>query len=274
MLEINNNSQAYFVSDLHLSNSTPKTLNAFETWLATVSRPNTLIFILGDLFDVWLGDDYTDETVLRVKTALQSSHSAGCKLFFMHGNRDFLIGDAFCDEVNCEMLPDPEFLLINNLVVLITHGDQLCTDDTNYQRFRHMTRSNNWVEDFLTKPLLERVAYAEKVRTQSNTEKKNKTEAIMDVNQKAVDNAFAGKWPDNTLLGRSDVVLHGHTHRCAVHGKKQPGLLKNTLQSELTQGQRIVLPDWRFDENNQTGAKGGFLLINANAQIQMHLLNN
>ena len=139
MIEIPKQGAAFFASDLHLSEETPKTLEAFEIWLASVAQADTLIFLLGDVFEVWYGDDYSDPTTERVAHAIQSAHATGAKVYFMHGNRDFLLGETFAETAEFEILPDPEFLLVHHKVVLITHGDQLCTDDKAYQKFRQQS---------------------------------------------------------------------------------------------------------------------------------------
>ena len=164
----------FFISDLHLSDTTPLTLNAFERWLASTARENQHIVILGDLFDAWIGDDHSTECIERVKRALTSAHDCGASCHFMHGNRDFLIGDAFLDNTKLDLLPDPYVVDLFGVDTLLTHGDQLCVDDIEYQKLRDLTRTEVWQSDFLSKPLSTRKKIANAVRKQSETEKKVK----------------------------------------------------------------------------------------------------
>ncbi len=273
MIELSNNSIPYFISDLHISHRTPKTLQAFEHWIATVSSPNSHIFILGDLFEIWFGDDYTDEVVQRTQSAFIHSKDAGSTLYFMQGNRDFLIGDTFCKQVGFKLLTDPDFIQINQHIILLTHGDQLCVDDQDYQRFRHMTRSNNWIDNFLSQPLADRIELANSIREHSERDKSHKKIEIMDISQSAVNNAYLGHWPDGRLIGRSNVILHGHTHRCAVHGLNQPGLINQSCHGKLHHQLRFVLPDWDFDYPKEK-FNGGYLTIQHDGTFQLNLLHS
>jgi len=257
LIEIPQQGAAFFASDLHLSEDTPKTLEAFENWLASVAQEQTLIFLLGDLFEVWYGDDHSDSTSERVIQAVQSAKSAGAMLYFMHGNRDFLLGEQFAEAAGFEILPDPEFLLVNHQVVLITHGDQLCTDDKAYQKFRLQSRDEKWQKNFLALPLKQRIEMAKAIRSESKIHKANSAMSIMDANLQAVAESFKGKWPDGYYIGKSDVILHGHTHRCAIHHtltSPAPTSPEST-QGQLQKGQRIVLPDWDFDEPEKTAQR-------------------
>lgn len=273
MLELSKNGSAYFASDLHLSHETPKTLEAFENWLASISQDEALVFLLGDVFEVWLGDDYIDEIATRVRQAIRASEAAGAKLYFMQGNRDFLLGETYCNESGIELLLDPEFLRVGKQIVLLSHGDQLCTDDIGYQKFRAVSRSDQWIESFLSKPIEERKEFAKQARQESAKHKKNSAMAIMDVNLKACSEAFSGHWPDGTYLGKSQVILHGHTHRCAVHGEQDPGLITESYSGQLDNNQRIVLPDWDFDSDTRTGHKGGFLTLRGDESFDLTLFN-
>lgn len=274
LIEIPEQGAAFFASDLHLCADTPKTLDAFENWLANVSQPHAQVFLLGDLFEVWFGDDHEDEVTDRVSQATQAAHAAGARVFFMHGNRDFLLGETYAEQAQIEILPDPEFLLVNHQVVLITHGDQLCTDDRAYQKFRQQSRDEKWQTNFLSQDLQKRKEIAFAMRAESKAHKAKTTMAIMDVNQQAVEQAFKGKWPDGYFIGKSNVLLHGHTHRCAVHEQGQTTSPATQSQvGELKQGQRIVLPDWDFDHPREQSAKGGFLKLTPDGQFQLTLFN-
>ncbi|MCR2746651.1 UDP-2,3-diacylglucosamine diphosphatase [Limnobacter parvus] len=275
MIEIPQHGAAFFASDLHLSEHTPHTLDAFENWLASVSQDDALIFLLGDLFEVWYGDDYSDATSNRVVQAIQSAKSAGAKVYFMHGNRDFLIGETFAEAAGLEILPDPEFLLVKHHVVLITHGDQLCTDDKPYQKFRTQSRDEKWQANFLALPLEKRIETANSIRTESKAHKANSALSIMDANTQTVAESFQGKWPDGYYIGKNDVILHGHTHRCAIHpdlSSKAPTKPEST-QGELLKGLRIVLPDWNFDNPEKNRPKGGFLKMLATGEYSLNLFS-
>ncbi|KYP11554.1 MAG: hypothetical protein A0129_06785 [Limnobacter sp. CACIAM 66H1] len=275
MIEIPPSGAAFFASDLHLSEQTPNTLEAFENWLANVAQDQTLIFLLGDLFEVWYGDDYSDSSSKRVTQAVQSAKSAGATLYFMHGNRDFLLGDQFAEEAGLEILPDPEFLLVNHQIVLITHGDQLCTDDKTYQKFRLQSRDDKWQKNFLSLPLQQRIEMAKAIRSESKIHKANSAMSIMDVNLQAVAESFKGNWPDGYYVGKSDVILHGHTHRCGIHHtlNAPAPITPESAQGQLQKGQRIVLPDWNFDEPEKNRPKGGFLKLDSKGEFSLNLFN-
>lgn len=273
MLDLPASCKAYFASDLHLSNDTPKTLEAFEHWLASVASPNHQIFLLGDIFEVWLGDDYSDDLIIRVRNALLAAKGAGAAVHFMHGNRDFLLGEDFCERSAMDLLPDPEFINCNNMAVLITHGDQLCTDDKAYQKFRQLSRSDKWISDLLGKPIEDRIQFAKMAREESKKHQSKTSSEIMDVNPAATEAVYKGRWPDGDYVGRTVAVIHGHTHRCAAHGDEKPGLLTETYEGEICQGDRLVLPDWDFDSEKRTGAKGGYLTLQADGKFEMTLFH-
>ncbi|HEX4856157.1 MAG TPA: UDP-2,3-diacylglucosamine diphosphatase [Limnobacter sp.] len=275
MIEIPDQGAAYFASDLHLSDSTPNTLDAFENWLGNVAREQALIFLLGDLFEVWYGDDFSDPTTERVARAIQCAGAAGARVMFMHGNRDFLLGEEFAEKAGMEIIPDPEFLLVNHHVVLISHGDQLCTDDKAYQKFRLQSRDEKWQAALLAQPLEKRIAIAQSIRSESKMHKASNTLDIMDANLGAVAESFEGRWPDGYYVGRSDVIVHGHTHRCAVHQDledKAPEKLFS-MQGQLAKGMRIVLPDWDFDQPDKSRQKGGFLKLLPSGEFILNLFN-
>lgn len=243
--------------------------------MASVAQENTLIFLLGDLFEVWYGDDYTDPVTTRFAQATRGAVSCGAKVFFMHGNRDFLLGDAFADHAEIEILPDPEFLSVGNTVVLLSHGDQFCTDDKAYQKFRLESRSEAWQNNFLALPLQQRIAIAKAMRKESAMHKSTSELSIMDVNAHAVEQTFKGRWPDGHFIGKNGVIVHGHTHRPAVHGQANKPLAVPTQsqEGELTDGQRIVLPDWDFDQPSANHHKGGFLALSPNRQFKLTIFN-
>jgi UDP-2,3-diacylglucosamine hydrolase len=218
-----------FISDLHLQAERPEIGEQFLSFLDEEARQAEALYILGDLFETWVGDDDPDPHYAIVKKALRSIVDEGIPVFFMHGNRDFLIGDGFADETGVRLLSDPHRLDLYGEDVLISHGDALCTDDVKYQEFRRISRDPAWQAMMLQKPLAERQAIAAQARTESAAHGASIAAEISDVNQGAVEQ----------LLREHDVrtLLHGHTHRPAVHRFELDG----------EPAMRIVLGDW-FDQ--------------------------
>ena len=201
----------FFVSDLHLCAERPDITQLFDRFVEQTAPAAASLYILGDLFEYWIGDDQLDIDPLARKVAAQLATLAqnGTKIFFMHGNRDFLLSERFARAANLEMLADPTMINVGSAPVLLMHGDTLCTDDTAYQSFRTQVRSAEWQKTILAKPYTERIALAKSIRSQSDIEKSMKPEAIMDVNAAAVSAAFQDYgYP---------VMVHGHTHRPDRH---------------------------------------------------------
>lgn len=167
------------------------------------------LYILGDLFEAWIGDDDDDPRLTPIVAAIRALTDAGIACAFMHGNRDFLLGPEFCAATGARLLGDYERVTLFGQPVLLTHGDLLCTDDTRYMKLRDELRSAEWQRDFLARPLAERRQIASDLRQLSATEIATKSDYIMDVNQKAVERTM--REHGVTLL------VHGHTHRPAVH---------------------------------------------------------
>ncbi len=215
-----------FISDLHLQADRPEIGRQFLSFLDDEARQAQALYILGDLFETWVGDDDPDPHYATVKKALQSVVDGGVPVFFMHGNRDFLIGDGFARETGIQLLPDPYRLDLYGEDVLISHGDALCTDDVKYQEFRRISRDPAWQAMMLQKPLAERQAIASQARAESAAHGAAIAAEISDVNQDAV----------VELLREHDIrtLLHGHTHRPAVHRFEVDG----------EPCMRIVLGDW------------------------------
>lgn len=213
-----------FISDLHLCAERPETNAAFFEFMQTTGRDVESLYVLGDLFEYWIGDDQLDHDPLarEVVAAFATNAAQGTAQWFMHGNRDFLIGERFAREARMSLLPDPTVIELGGERILLMHGDTLCTDDAAYQTFRKQVRNRDWQRDFLAKPYAEREAIALSLRSKSNVEKSMKTEAIMDVSISAVERAF--------VEHSCSVLVHGHTHRPATH---QHGSCV-----------RQVLPDW------------------------------
>jgi UDP-2,3-diacylglucosamine hydrolase len=214
-----------FISDLHLSADEPLTFAAWQHYLQ--STPADAVFILGDLFEVWVGDDVVSNTspVLNFEDrCLQVLAAAGGRLalFFMHGNRDFLVGQRLMDLCHATLLNDPTVLCFEDQRFLLSHGDALCLADTDYLQFRQQVRSNAWQTQFLAKPLTERQSIARGLRTQSEARKQS-GQTYADVDTDA-----AKQW---LKAAGASTLIHGHTH--------QPG--QHTLGDKQ---RRVVLSDW------------------------------
>ncbi len=199
----------FFISDLHLEQNKPHLTKAFENFIDSKVNLHDELFILGDFFEQWIGDDNEDDFIKSVKNILKDKTAKGLTVYFMHGNRDFLIGDKFCKEVGAILLDDPHIINLEEKKIMLMHGDSLCTDDEDYQNFRNLVRSKDWQEDFLSKDLKERKEVAKNLREISSLENQTKDENIMDVNQSEV-----LKIIENHSV---DVLIHGHTHRPFVH---------------------------------------------------------
>lgn len=215
-----------FISDLHLDPARPEITTLFLRFLATEAREADTLYILGDLFEAWIGDDDPDPHHARVVQGLCEFADAGVPLHFMHGNRDFLIGGAFAARTGAILLPDPTVIDLYGTPTLLMHGDLLCTDDHDYQRFRAMVRDPVWQREFLAQPLEKRKAFAQQVRMESQAKISATAPDIMDVNQKTVERVML----DHGVRH----LIHGHTHRPNVHHFTANG-------AEMT---RIVLGDW------------------------------
>ncbi|MEX0385605.1 UDP-2,3-diacylglucosamine diphosphatase [Spiribacter onubensis] len=214
-----------FIADLHLDPVRPDAMEAFLAFTRGQAREAAALFILGDLFEAWIGDDARppDEPVSPALAALAAS---GTDIFLMHGNRDFLLGDDFCDAAGATRLEEPAVIHVDDEPVLLEHGDALCIDDVAYQAFRAQVRDSAWQAGFLSLPIEERLRQAQAARTRSGEEMAGKAEAIMDVNSDAVSQRLRD-WQVRRLI-------HGHTHRPAVHEFELDG----------RSAARIVLGDW------------------------------
>ena len=210
-----------FISDLHLSPDHPRLVRGFLALLEHYKNSNTQLYILGDWFNAWIGDDDSSDWLDQIMNELQLFTESGNRIFFQVGNRDFALGQKFLDRFNGELIPDVDYLTIGQLKIRIEHGDALCTDDISYQKFRKVIR-NPFILGFLkSTPLSFRRKLANGFRKKSHQANQMKSYDIMDVNQQAVEHA----------MHDVDILIHGHTHRPEihdVHGKK-----------------RIVLGDWR-----------------------------
>ena len=178
--------RSYFVSDIHLSNKNKALSDAFINFLNEIKESCSQLFILGDLFEIWIGDDDDSEYVNTIKSELLKFTKNGPDTFFMHGNRDFLIGEQFSKETGIKILSDPHQIQINTKKVLLSHGDALCIDDVDYINFRNQVRDKNWQTDFLSKSADERRNVASKIKNESNIASQKKSMDITDVNEGAI----------------------------------------------------------------------------------------
>lgn len=220
-----------FISDLHLEAARPDITSALLNFLADNTGRCSALYILGDLFEVWIGDDAWDDPAPRVAAALKAFSENGSKVYLMHGNRDFLMGSTFAEACAAELLPDPTVIDTSAGPVLLSHGDALCTDDVEYQAFRQQVRNPQWQQAFLARGLSERRAFAAQAREQSKAATAGKAAGIMDVNQQALQEFMQQE--------QQYQLLHGHTHRPAQH----PLEFQQPIQGQK-QGWRLVLGDW------------------------------
>jgi UDP-2,3-diacylglucosamine hydrolase len=220
-----------FVSDLHIEASRPEIGAQFVDFLMKEAVSADALYILGDLFEAWIGDDDPNAHYAEMKRALRMVVEHDVPVYFMHGNRDFLIGDGFADDTGAALLDDPLVREIHGERVLLSHGDAYCTDDTAYQQVRTMTRDPQWQARMLEKPLAERQAIAAQARADSIAHGGSIDETISDVNAGAIEAVMRAH--DVTLM------VHGHTHRPAVHRIKVDG----------KPATRIVLGDW-YDQGS------------------------
>tara|TARA_B100000953_G_scaffold36554_1_gene28493 strand:+ start:537 stop:1286 length:750 start_codon:yes stop_codon:yes gene_type:complete len=220
-----------FISDLHLEESRPDITRTLLQFLNINSGKCAALYILGDLFEVWIGDDEQNPLIDEITSALRGFHVAGSSIYLMHGNRDFLIGDNFAKRCGAELIEDPCILKTEAGHIILLHGDTLCTDDLEYMQFRAQVRQQIWQQEFLAKPLDDRRAFAQEARQASQKTAGIKDNSIMDVNGQAVLDLF-NQFQEN-------MMLHGHTHRPAVHELA----FSNPINGQI-KGQRIVLGDW------------------------------
>ncbi|SFK83068.1 UDP-2,3-diacylglucosamine diphosphatase [Lysobacter sp. cf310] len=225
-----------FISDLHLDAERPQTTALFGQFLRSEARGADALYILGDLFEAWVGDDDPSETGAYVSAELRALADSGVPVSFIRGNRDFLLGEDYARRAGMRILPDPAVVVLYGQPTLIQHGDLLCTDDVAYQQFRAQTRDPAWQAQFLAQPLAARLAFAQQARAaskahQSGLRDAGTMETITDVSPATVDSVFA-----RYGLAR---MIHGHTHRPAVHELDVAGSAR----------QRVVLGDW-YDQGS------------------------
>jgi UDP-2,3-diacylglucosamine hydrolase len=248
---------ALFISDLHLQAEMPETAQAFFDFLHTHANHTQQLYLLGDIFEYWAGDDDLTPFNQQVIAELRAVSNSGVKTFWIAGNRDFLAGAAFAEACNITLLPDPFVISIAGKQIVLTHGDALCTDDTSYMAFRAQVRQGEWQREFLARPLEQRKAIIAGLRQGSRDAQKQKADYIMDANPQAIEALFA--------TSGTSTMIHGHTHRPALH----------TAVHNDSNHLRYVLPDWDCDgdENGDGGSehkRGGWIAIDAYGNITRH----
>lgn len=218
-------SPVFMIADLHLDPSRPAAITTLLQFLAGPAKEAQALYILGDLFEAWIGDDArpADDPVAP---ALHALTAEGVSVYLLHGNRDFLLGDDFAQAAGAIHLEEPVRLLIDDELVILEHGDALCTDDADYQALRQQLRNPAWQAQFLALPIEERIRQAQAARQQSSAAMSTKTDAIMDVNSQAVEARLREQ--------QAQRLIHGHTHRSGKHA----------LIVDGKPCQRIVLGDW------------------------------
>jgi len=237
---------AVLVSDLHLSPSMPATLAAFLQFIEQVASQAQRLYLLGDVFEYWAGDDdLADPFLAPIISALRSLTERGVAVYWLAGNRDFLVGEAFAVATGSTLLTEPYRLEFGGRSVLLLHGDAQCTGDQAYMAFRQQVRDPLWQQSFLARPLADRKAIIHGMREGSRAAQREKSMAIMDVTASEMEQLFQAY--------RVDSIIHGHTHRPAVH--ESPG------------GRRYVLSDWDCDTD---APRGGWLALQSDGSISPH----
>ena len=236
-----------FISDLHLAERRPETTDLLQKFLLQEASSAQALYILGDLFEFWLGDDVPSKSSEMVAQSLIRLKVQGVPCFFMHGNRDFLLHKSYADRAGMTLIPEEHIVDLYGEQVLLMHGDSLCTDDVPYQQFRSLVRNPAWQQDFLKKSPHERLEIALQARDASAEHKDNVKMQIMDVNQGQVEAAF-----ERHGVSR---MIHGHTHRPAKHD----------VQIDGHTAQRIVLGDWY--------TQGSVLRVDASGHYELSTIN-
>ncbi len=234
-----------FISDLHLQPAQPELLRTCLSWLKSTARAAEALYILGDLFEAWIGDDDDAEWIVELSSALRQLSDSGTQLYFIHGNRDFLLGAEFAQRCGITLLPELITIDLYGRPTLLLHGDTLCTQDTAYLTFREQVRNPIWQQMFLSQPADARRMFASAARSESKTANANKAEYIMDVTPSEVIAAMTA--------ANVDLMIHGHTHRPARHQ-----LIIGEQPAE-----RIVLGDWGQDNS------GWYIRAERNGAIEL-----
>jgi UDP-2,3-diacylglucosamine hydrolase len=234
---------AIFVSDVHLREASAATADAFLDFLHDTVSGVPALYLLGDLFEYWAGDDDIGNAFhWRIASSLKALADSGTALYWIAGNRDFLVGEGFARTAALTLLPDPHMIDLAGLSILLTHGDASCTDDLSYMEFRKQVRSPEWQRQFLAMPLEKRKQIIEGLREGSRNAQREKSYDIMDVNAGAIEELFN--------VNGTEIMIHGHTHRPAIHNHN--GKL------------RYVLPDWDCESETR---RGGWLELHTDGRL-------
>lgn len=227
-----------FISDLHLEDDKPGLTRFFFSFLDHIAINSNRLFILGDFFEAWVGDDEQTELHINVADKLSALANQGVDILIMHGNRDFLMGPDYVKQCQAKLIEEPFFLTVGEKRVLLMHGDALCTDDVQYMKFRNIARNPDWQRQILSMPLKNRKQMAQQLRQASSSGNQAKNIEIMDVAEPTVRSTIEQY--------QVDVLLHGHTHRPAEHTVDLTPLtsLKPFAKQLPRQARRLVLGDW------------------------------
>ncbi|WP_223668492.1 UDP-2,3-diacylglucosamine diphosphatase [Kangiella shandongensis] len=223
------------ISDLHLCEERPDLTALFEHFMREIAPQSDELYVLGDLYESWIGDDDDSEFVESTIELFKAYSDSGKNLYFQHGNRDFLLGDVFAEKTGGQLLDEVHPYQLGKKPAIMMHGDSLCWDDKEYMQFRQMVRSEEWQQQLLSQPLAVRRGIAADLRTKSREAQENKASAITDVHPQAVEEVLKEH--------HAQILIHGHTHRPAFHD----------LEIDGKHCQRIVLSDW--------GEKGHYLTV-------------
>ncbi|MFM2318983.1 MAG: hypothetical protein RLZZ215_1604 [Pseudomonadota bacterium] len=231
----------WFISDLHLEPARPESTHLLFEFLQHIRGKAEALYILGDLFEYWIGDDFlatpAGQQVLPILQAFKQVADRGTALYLQQGNRDFLLAEQFAQLSGIKLLPEQQVIDLYGQATLIMHGDLLCTDDVEYQKARVLFRSPQWQQQILAKSIPERLQYAQSLRMQSQQTAQTKQDDILDANQAAIEAAMRA--------AQVQQLIHGHTHRPAIH----------TFELDGQTAKRIVLGDWY--------KQGSFLRVDA-----------
>ena len=218
--------ETLFIADLHLDPEKPIIITLFLKFLTERARFAKALYILGDLFEIWVGDDENDPIYQSILTALRTLTDHGVPVFVMRGNRDFFLGEGFAETTGCQLIDDPTVITVNGTPTLLMHGDTLCSLDLDYQAFRRQVRNPQWQQQFLAQSLEQRRVLAQQARQHSKIQTATYDESKMDVTRESVDYVLAEY--------KVYHLIHGHTHKPAAHTFIKQGQLAH----------RYVLGDW------------------------------
>ncbi len=240
MTGIKSTDNTLFIADLHLNDEQPEIYQRFKEFIDNKARTARALYVLGDLFEYYLGDDALTDVAQQVnQDLLELSNKHNTQCFFMAGNRDFLLANDFAKSAQLTLLTDSTTLQLGNKNIILTHGDALCTDDHEYQKVRLQLRSQQWQQWFLNQSIDERIEFAKQARIKSQAHTQSASDEIMDVNPQAVDELFAAY--------NTQYMIHGHTHRPAFH---------------ITDSkQRMVVGDWHYQTSYIEYKNNTFQLI-------------